>query len=265
VPNRILREGLLDSESLRAAGEPAEILFTRLLLVADDFGRFDGRLTVICRRCWPNGGPNDEEVTERLQALVRNSLVIMYDAGDKLYLYIPNFRQRTRSPRSKYPPPPDDGHMSDNGQTEMPVDNSKSVEKSTVEINPLPNNALSYDSQVSDKDPTDVGQPSAVGARSSYFGVRISDSGCKPPSSSKSTPRAAAKSLSNTEHLIAESRQAAASAAPMPDHVRAMIAKPERTTTAFNDLEDDEPPNIQAEPPPQHPVTSTPAKFEDNP
>lgn len=106
MPNRILREGYLDSEKIRRAGEAAEVLFARLVLVADDFGRFDGRLTVICRRCWPNGGPGEPEVAARLDALIREELVEHYEVEGKAFICIPNFKQRTRASRSKFPDPP---------------------------------------------------------------------------------------------------------------------------------------------------------------
>lgn len=106
MPNRYVREGWLGSERILAAGELAEVLFLRLLLKADDFGRFDGRMTFICRSCWPNGGPGEEDVTNRMQALVAENLVIPYEVDGKPFIYIPNFKQRTRSGKSKYPDPP---------------------------------------------------------------------------------------------------------------------------------------------------------------
>lgn len=189
MPNRILREGLLDSEPLRAAGELAEVLFNRLLLVADDFGRFDGRVTVICRRCWPNGGPFEEEVSRRIAKLIEHGLVIGYEVDHKPFIYIPKFKQRTRSAKSKFPAPPT-GSQANDGQ--MPVN-----------------------------EPTTDGQVTAIGARSSSFVFRNSDSGkgadksaCTP------TPRAATQSVAKAQRIIAEQRSAAERTAPMPEHLR---------------------------------------------
>lgn len=107
MPSRMVREGLLDSDPLRAAGELAEVLFTRLMLVADDYGRFDGRVTVICRRCWPLGGPSEEDVDLRLAALVREGLVTLYRVDGKPFISIPKFNQRLRMKNpSKFPDPP---------------------------------------------------------------------------------------------------------------------------------------------------------------
>lgn len=122
MPNRILREALLDSDPVAAAGELAEVLFCRLLLVADDLGRFDGRVTVISRRCWPLGGPGEEAVAERLGSLVRNGVIVRYEVEGKPFIVIPKFKQRTRQTTSKFPAPPpecmpDDSQPSDVWQT----------------------------------------------------------------------------------------------------------------------------------------------------
>lgn len=108
MPSRMIREGLLDSDPLAQAGELAEVLFTRLMLVADDYGRFDGRVTVICRRCWPLGGPNEQDVAARLASLARVGLVTVYQAEGKPFICIPKFNQRLRlKTKSKYPDPPE--------------------------------------------------------------------------------------------------------------------------------------------------------------
>lgn len=108
MPNRVIREGFLDSESIAAAGEPAECLYHRLLLLADDYGRFDGRATLILNRAWPAGPPDDvdrDEVERRLARLTELELVLRYEHAGKPYILIPRFRQRTRAMNSRYPEP----------------------------------------------------------------------------------------------------------------------------------------------------------------
>lgn len=116
MPARVIREGFLDSDAVAAAGEAAEAFFLRLALRADDYGRFDGRITVICRACWPLGGPTEDDVAKRLEALIRAGIVQRYEVNGKPYLLIPKFRQRMRTPRSKFPDPPA-GCQPDDGQT----------------------------------------------------------------------------------------------------------------------------------------------------
>lgn len=206
MPNRILRDDLLDSDRIASAGELAVMLWVRLVLVADDFGRFDGRITKICRKCWPAGGdPGEAEVRTRLQALVQAHLVVMYDADGKTFLFIPNFRQRTRADRSKYPPPPADGAQ--------PVDNSVS-EHSEDKSNEI--NALSHDSQSAVIPRAESGQATAVRARSrSSYSYSKADDG-HTSDKSTSTPKAASHSLAKAKQVIEENRIASERAADPP-------------------------------------------------
>jgi hypothetical protein len=104
MPNRMLREGLLDSDAVGMVSPGAEMLFVRLMLLADDFGRYDGRVSVICRRAFVNRRSVDEHMTgEWLHELHDAGLVRLYDCEGKPYLEVLNFRQRTRAQSSKYP------------------------------------------------------------------------------------------------------------------------------------------------------------------
>lgn len=160
MPTRLIREGFLDSDPLRAAGELAEVLFTRLMLVADDYGRFDGRVTVICRRCWPLGGPSEDSVAERLAALAANGLVVVYEVDGKPFICIQKFRQRLRvknaskypdppdsSPRNPQPPvkpPPSDGHATDGRALEVHAKaevHNPPASATTVEKSPAPSDS----------------------------------------------------------------------------------------------------------------------------
>jgi hypothetical protein len=204
MPNRIIREGFLDSDAISNAGEAAEVLFTRLLLVADDYGRFDGRVTVICRRCWPNGGPNEESIRERLRALVGHELVVMYEVDGKPYLFIPNFKQRSRAMKSKYPPPPVEN-------LSTTIENLSTAEKTPVEENPSLNNNLSNDGQMPDKRQSGDIHPRTYSDSDSYS-IRAR----KAPTE---TPKPAAQSTAKAREVIEENRKAAETAAPMPKHI----------------------------------------------
>ena len=216
MPNRIIREGFLDAEAIARAGEPAEVLFTRLLLVADDFGRFDGRLTVICRRCWPNGGPPEDDVRERLKALAMNGLVVMYEADGKPYLFVPNFKQRSRATKSKYPPPPVGNLLGSDA-------NLSTGEKSPLEQNPNLLNELQNDGQMPDNGQTNGIHPRTYSYSNSYSdsnkGARIS------ASTSTANPKAAAHSTEKALQAIQESLQAKQTASPMPEHLRAIMKR----------------------------------------
>lgn len=104
MPNRILREGLLDSDRIGQVSIGAEVLFCRLMLLADDFGRYDGRVSVICRRAFVNRRSVDEHMTgEWLQELADAELLHLYHVDGRPFIELLNFRQRTRAQVSKYP------------------------------------------------------------------------------------------------------------------------------------------------------------------
>lgn len=113
MPTRILRDGINESDAVNALSEAAEILYRRLFSVVDDFGRFDGRASIIRGRCF--GLQLDRWPAERIeQCLIECSrtrsapdkpaLVTLYEHDGKKYLQINNFGQRERTP--KYPAPP---------------------------------------------------------------------------------------------------------------------------------------------------------------
>jgi hypothetical protein len=123
MPNRILRDSALESDKIAAVSEQAEVLFYRLLMLADDFGRFDGRVPVIRGRAFVlRPQVTDVVIEARLSELEQSGLIHRYMAGGKPYLEIPRFGQRKRAEKSKFPNPPpqcadechtDDGQLSD--------------------------------------------------------------------------------------------------------------------------------------------------------
>lgn len=116
MPNRILRDAALDSDRLAAVSEPAEVLFYRLIMLADDFGRFDGRMSVIRSRAFAlRQSVPEEEVSARMQELCKVGLIHSYSVSGKPYISIPRFGQRQRAEKSKFPGPSDNG-QSDDGQ-----------------------------------------------------------------------------------------------------------------------------------------------------
>lgn len=197
MPDRYLRTGLLSSERIAAAGEPAEILFTRLLLVIDDFARYDGRLTVICRACWPGGfdtDPKPDEVRQRLDSLIAHKAVVAYEVGGKPFIYIPNFKQRTRAKKSKWPAPPQ-GCPADDGQ--------------------MPDNSQSSDGQVSGGWRTPDGHPQAVSGSVSGS-VSYSRSLGAQARNEPQHPRTASAAVAKTQQQLAEQREHAANASAPP-------------------------------------------------
>lgn len=121
MPNRVLREGFLDSEKINALDSDAQVFFVRLMLVVDDFGRFDARPELLKSKCYPVTDIRPSKVGQMLDILEKNNLVSIYTVSGKKYLQISSFSQRTRIMRSKFPAPDEcqtnDSHPSDNCQT----------------------------------------------------------------------------------------------------------------------------------------------------
>lgn len=106
MPTRLLREGYLDSERVNALSDPAECLFVRLMLLADDFGRFDARPNYIISRAYPvRRDVSEKDIARRLEEMSKVSLILLYQVDGKPYLEIQNFHQRTRAKMSKFPAP----------------------------------------------------------------------------------------------------------------------------------------------------------------
>lgn len=122
MPNRILRDSALDSDRIASVSEQAEVLFYRLLMLVDDFGRFDARPSVIRARAFAlRQEVTVEEVIHRMQELCKAELIHSYESDGKSYFYIPRFGQRQRAEKSKFPAPvsevrTDDCHRSANSQ-----------------------------------------------------------------------------------------------------------------------------------------------------
>lgn len=108
MPNRILKESICVSDSIDSLSWFEEVLFYRLIVNCDDFGRFDGRTAVIKNRLFPlKDSLTLGTVKAAIQKLVSAGLVITYESMGKPYLYLPTWlaHQTARAKNSKYPAP----------------------------------------------------------------------------------------------------------------------------------------------------------------
>jgi len=118
MPNRILYASLLDSEKVNQLSPDAFELYIRLLLVADDFGRYSGSPIKIARTCWPSREDmTSKTVDPLLRKLAKVGLVVQYMANGDPILQLTNWNQRTRANDSKYPPPDDRPQDNDSQMT----------------------------------------------------------------------------------------------------------------------------------------------------
>lgn len=106
MPNRILRDGILDSERVNRLDDEEEVFYRRLMSIVDDHGRWEAHRAKLRARLYPLklDTKTEQRVGDLLIACVRERLVYVYPAEGKTFLQVLDFRQQARS-ESKHPPP----------------------------------------------------------------------------------------------------------------------------------------------------------------
>lgn len=108
MPNRIIKESICTSQNLDNLSPEEEILFYRLIVNCDDYGRMDARIAIIRSKCFPlrTDRITEKDVLAWLGSLVKHELVSVYQSGG-YYLRVNTWEkhQQIRAKRSKYPEP----------------------------------------------------------------------------------------------------------------------------------------------------------------
>ena len=108
MPTRYLKPGVRDSEAIDNLSPQAEILFYRLLVTVDDFGRFDARPAMIKAQCFPiKDSISIAKCKDLLDELNNKGLIYIYEVGGKLTLMMCKWDNVPRAKESKYPAPTD--------------------------------------------------------------------------------------------------------------------------------------------------------------
>lgn len=142
MPNRMLKESILSSEKFNSLTWFEQSTYIRLILLADDYGRLDGRDVILKSYCYPlDDKVTRSAISKAISHMVNVGLLQKYEVNNKPYLYFPNFGkyQRLRSKTSKYPAPLNgaqndscqshDRHMSDTCPLEEEVEVELEVEE----------------------------------------------------------------------------------------------------------------------------------------
>lgn len=112
MPNRGLKESITSSDTLARLTAEEERHFYRLLVQADDFGRFDARPYVMRADGYKAmlDKVSEADVVDWTAALERVDLIRLYEAGGRPYGVFTTWdkHQRRRAERSRYPDPPSD-------------------------------------------------------------------------------------------------------------------------------------------------------------
>lgn len=95
-----------DSASLDGMSAEGERLFTRLIMKADDYGRFHADPRLVRALCFPlSDTVKSDTVRKWLDELHTAGLIYRYEVGGKPFLAIVNFGQRLKQSRAKFPEP----------------------------------------------------------------------------------------------------------------------------------------------------------------
>lgn len=88
MPNRILKESILDSPTLATVEDFAQDQFPRLLLLVDDWGCFNGDPEAIKGRAYPKRPKVTVKVIEKiLRAFYDAGMLFMWQENDRIYGY----------------------------------------------------------------------------------------------------------------------------------------------------------------------------------
>ena len=111
MPNRILKESICLSEQVDSLTWFEEVVFYRLIVNCDDYGRFDGRVPVIKSRLFAlKDHLTHKQISDAISRLASIGLVVLYEYEGRPFLYLPtwNEHQNVRAKKSKYPEPNQD-------------------------------------------------------------------------------------------------------------------------------------------------------------
>ena len=105
MPNRMLRDWT-DSEAVNGLDWKDEVFFTRLIMKADDFGRFSANPKILRSLLFPlKDGIRDTDISRSMAACQKAGLLRLYVVKEKPLLEIVNYGQRLQQKRSRFPGP----------------------------------------------------------------------------------------------------------------------------------------------------------------
>lgn len=107
MPTRRISDKICRSEDYKAMTLFQRDLFWRLIVSADDFGRFDGRLNILKGALYPLDSVTEKAIDEGLKGLSTLGIVDLYTVDGRPYLRLINWLtyQQQRAKESKYPAP----------------------------------------------------------------------------------------------------------------------------------------------------------------
>ncbi len=107
MPTRLLRD-CTDSEKINLLDGLAERFFYRLIMIADDYGRYYAHPGLLKARMFPFllEKVREADISRWITECEKAGLIALYEHSGKKYLHILDFRQRLDKAKEKFPGPP---------------------------------------------------------------------------------------------------------------------------------------------------------------
>lgn len=143
MPNRIIKETICSNEQLDRLTPFEETFFYRLIVNADDFGRMDGRPSILRARLFPLKALRDDQIEKALASLTSVELVHRYTVHGKPFVRLLGWErnQQIRAKKSRYPSPEDADEC-----TPIPADDSACNQMISDDIK-CSRNPIQYESE----------------------------------------------------------------------------------------------------------------------
>lgn len=107
MPNRIIKQSICTSESMASLTWFEQVLFIRLLVSADDYGRYDARPAIIRGSLFPLDDVTAKAVEAGIHKLSTQGMIFLYEVDGKPYLELTAWLKHNtpRAKDSKFPAP----------------------------------------------------------------------------------------------------------------------------------------------------------------
>lgn len=108
MSNRVIKDSIRTNPKIASLTWFEEVLFYRLIVSADDYGCYDGRIAVVKNTLFPlKDNVTNKSVENALNKLIKVGLVYCYVVNDIPYLCVKSWdeHQRARNTQRRYPKP----------------------------------------------------------------------------------------------------------------------------------------------------------------
>lgn len=105
----MIKESICSSDNLDRLSWFEEVVFFRLIVNCDDYGRMDARPAILRARLFPLKSVTDKQIRDALQSLRSADMIDIYEVDGRSFLQMRTWEkhQQMRAKKSKYPAPAD--------------------------------------------------------------------------------------------------------------------------------------------------------------